>query len=160
MSTINKKNVRNIIGWVLVFELMGYFIGQITQKNIALWYPTLHKSILTPPSIVFPIVWSILYAMIALSGWSIWQHRHNPGAKTALTLYTIQVILNWSWSVLFFNFHQIGYSLYCIILITFDTLLLILLTRKYFKFSSMMLVPYFIWLVFASYLNGIIWLLN
>ena len=146
--------------WILVFQLIGYYIGSITQSNIDTWYLTLHKSSLTPQAIVFPIVWSILYAMIAISGWSLWQHRRKAGARTALKFYAAQMVLNWAWSPLFFNLHLISLSFYCIILITLLTLITILLTKKHFKLSSVLLIPYFIWLIFASYLNGAIWILN
>lgn len=84
-----------MVVWILVFQAIGYFLGTITQANIATWYPTLHKSSLTPPAIVFPIVWSILYTMIAISGWSLWQHRQQPQAKTALGFYCAQIVLDW-----------------------------------------------------------------
>ena len=149
-----------IIAWILVFQIIGYFLGAISQVNSATWYQTLHKSSLTPPAIVFPIVWSILYAMIAISGWYLWQHRQQPQAKAALGFYSAQMVLNWAWSPLFFNFHLIAVSFYCIILIAFLTLITILRTKNNFKFSSIMLIPYFIWLIFAGYLNGVLWMLN
>jgi len=154
------KKLMGIIVWILFFQIMGYCLGAISQVNSATWYQTLHKSSLTPPAIVFPIVWSILYAMIAISGWYLWQHRQQPQAKTALGFYSAQMVLNWAWSPLFFNFHLIAVSFYCIILITLLTLITILLTKNNFKFSSIMFIPYFIWLIFASYLNGVLWMLN
>jgi len=154
------KKLMGIIVWILVFQIIGYFLGAISQVNSATWYQTLNKSSLTPPAIVFPIVWSILYAMIAISGWYLWQHRQQPQAKTALGFYSAQMVLNWAWSPLFFNFHLIAVSFYCIILIAFLTLITILRTKNNFKFSSIMLIPYFIWLIFAGYLNGVLWMLN
>lgn len=154
------KKLMGIIAWILVFQIMGYFLGAISQVNSATWYQALHKSSLTPPAIVFPIVWSILYAMIAISGWYLWQHRQQPKAKTALGFYSAQMVLNWAWSPLFFNFHLIAMSFYCIILIALLTLITILLTKNNFKFSSIMLIPYFLWLLFAGYLNYVIWMLN
>ncbi len=154
------KKLMSMIVWILVFQIMGYFLGMISQVNSATWYQSLSKSSLTPPAFVFPIIWPILYAMIAMSGWYLWQHRHQPQAKTALGFYSAQMVLNWAWSPLFFNFHLIAVSFYCLILITLLTLITILLTKNKFKFSSMMLIPYFIWLIFASYLNGVLWLLN
>lgn len=154
------KKLMGLISWILVFQIIGYCLGAITQVHSATWYPALHKSSLTPPAIVFPIVWSILYTMIAISGWSLWQHRLQPQAKTALGFYSAQMILNWAWSPLFFIYHLIAVSFYCIILISILTLITILLTRNKFKLSSIMLIPYFIWLIFASYLNAVIWILN
>ena len=154
------KKVMGMIVWILFFQIVGYFIGTVSQDHIATWYQTLHKSSLTPPAIVFPIAWSILYAMIALSGWYLWQHRQQPRAKTALGFYSAQMVLNWAWSPLFFSFHLILLSFCCIILIGLLTLITILLTKNNFRFSSIMLGPYFIWLIFAGYLNGVILMLN
>jgi benzodiazapine receptor len=154
------KKAVGIIAWIFLFELIGYFFGTITQAGIADWYPALHKSSLTPPAIVFPIVWSILYVMIAMSGWSLWQHRHDSRARIAFVFYSAQMLLNWAWSPLFFNYHLIALSFYCIVAMAILTLVTIVLTKNTFKFSSVMLIPYFIWLIFAGYLNGIIWMLN
>jgi len=158
--TLMLKKSISIIGWIVVFQLVGYYLGHTTQTSIVTWYQGLHKSSLTPPSMVFPIVWSILYTMIALSGWYLWEHRKHPDAKFALIFYFTQLALNWAWSPLFFSFRLIGLSFICIISITLLTLITILLTKNNFKFSSFMLIPYFIWLLFASYLNGVLWVLN
>lgn len=152
--------VRGALLWVVFFQLMGYCLGKITQQDILSWYPTLHKSILTPPDIVFPIVWFILYCMIAVSGYSLWQYRHQQKAQIALVFYGLQVLLNWSWTPLFFYFHWIGASLFCITMIIIFTLITIIITRNTYKLSCIMLIPYFIWLIFAGYLNAIIWILN
>ena len=149
-----------ITAWILAFEIIGYFLGTLSQVNSTIWYHALHKSSLTPPAIVFPIVWSILYVMIALAGWHLWQHRDQPQAKKALGFYSAQMLLNWAWSPLFFNAHLIAVSFYCIFLIAALTLITILLTKNNFKFSSLMLMPYFIWLLFAGYLNGVLLMLN
>lgn len=146
--------------WIIVFQIIGYCLGMITQHDIVSWYPTLHKSTLTPPGIVFPIVWFILYCMLALSGYELWQYRHESKAKPALVFYVLQIILNWAWTPFFFYFHWIGVSLFCITAIILLTLITILLTRKTYKLSCILLIPYFIWLLFAGYLNAVIWMLN
>lgn len=154
------KKIITILGWVIIFQLIGYGLGQITDVNMTTWYATLHKSSLTPQGIVFAIVWPILYIMIAISGYSLWENRAHPIAKLALGFYSAQMILNWAWSLLFFKFHLITVSFYCVIFIAILTLITIVLTKKRFKLSSIMLIPYFIWLLFASYLNGVIWMFN
>lgn len=152
--------LKGALSWIVVFQIIGYLLGRVTQHDISSWYPTIHKSALTPPGIVFPIVWSVLYCMIAISGYVLWQHRHEPKAKLALVFYTIQMILNWSWSPLFFYFHWIGLSFLCIVAIIISTFITIILTQSRYKLSSALLIPYFIWLLFAGYLNATIWGLN
>ena len=152
--------VKGALLWIVVFQIIGYFLGMITQHNIVSWYPTLHKSSLTPPDIFFPIVWFILYCMLAVSGYVLWHYRHQPKAKLALVFYTLQILLNWAWMPLFFYFHWIGVSLFCIAAIIILTLITILFTHKTYKLSCVLLIPYFIWLLFAGYLNAVIWVLN
>lgn len=152
--------MRGALVWVLVFQFVGFILGRITQHDIASWYSTLQKSILTPPSIVFPIVWFFLYCMLAISGYSLWRVRHQPQAKLALAFYMPQVLLNWAWTPLFFHFHWVGFSFLCIATMAVLTLITILITRNQYKLSCVLLIPYFIWLIFAGYLNAIIWTLN
>jgi translocator protein len=146
--------------WILVFQFVGYLLGRMTRFNIETWYQTLHKSSLNPPEIVFPIVWGVLYVMIALAGWWLWQHRDQTRAKVALVFYGIQVLMNWAWTPIFFQFHQIQLSFYWIVGLLLVTLATIIITWNKFKFATIMLIPYWLWLVFACYLNGVIWLRN
>jgi benzodiazapine receptor len=152
--------IKEALLWIIVFQIMGYCLGMITQHDLVSWYPTLHKSTLTPPAIVFPIVWFVLYCMLAVSGYALWQSRHQPKAKLAFVFYVLQLLLNWAWTPLFFYFHWIGVSLFCIAAMIIFTLITILITRKTYKLSCILLMPYFIWLLFAGYLNAVIWTLN
>ena len=102
----------------------------------------------------------MLYIMLALSGWFLWQRRKEPLAQKAFVIYVAQVAMNWAWTPLFFYFHLIGLSFFWIVVMLILTLILIYLTKKNFKCSSIMLLPYVVWLVFAAYLNGAIWILN
>lgn len=156
------KKSTSIISCIFIFQFIGYFLGQITQINISTWYQTLHKSSLTPPAIIFPIAWSILYTMIAVSGWLLWQHRRDKDLKTQLAIifFSIQMMLNWAWPLLFFNFHLISVSFICLLLMMLLTLTTIFLTKDTLKLSSMLLIPYFLWLSLAAYLNGVIWMLD
>jgi benzodiazapine receptor len=152
--------IKGALIWVMVFQIMGYCLGKITQHDVLSWYPTLNKSTLTPPDIVFPIVWIVLYCMLAVSGYLLWHYRHQPRAKLAFKFYALQVLLNWAWTPLFFYFHWIGVSLACITAIGVFTLVTIILTRNQYKLSCVLLIPYFVWLLFAAYLNAVIWMLN
>lgn len=151
---------KSAIVWIVVFELIGFLLGRLTQEGMVTWYQTLYKSCLTPPAIVFPIVWTILYSMIALAGWSLWQSRQQPRAKLALLIYGAQLLMNWAWTPIFFYFHWISLSFYWIVGIATLTLLIIIITKDRFKFCCIMLLPYLYWVIFASYLNGVIWALN
>lgn len=155
-----KKTWLEAIVWILILQVIGLALGLMTKDNIVSWYQLLHKSSLTPPSLTFSIVWPILYVMIALAGYSLWRQRKYHDAKIAFYFYSVQLIMNWAWTSLFFQLHYIGFSFVWILILTLLTLITICLTRKKFKFACFMLVPYFLWLMFASYLNGTIWMMN
>lgn len=137
--------------------LIGSSIGFSNKHGIDTWYLTLNRSTLTPPNYVFSIVWSILYAMIGISGWIIWQSRNLKGLRTLKTLYFFQIILNWSWTPLFFSYHLTGFSLICLAMIVISVTILISRLYKNLIAVSLLLTPYLLWLLFASYLNFYIW---
>ena len=149
-----------VVLWILSFELIGLLLGFITSANIETWYAFLKKPALTPPAIVFSTVWPILYAMLALVGYSLCQRPRTSKTNTAITLYSLQMLMNWLWTILFFYFHLIGFSLLWIIVMALLTLVTIVLTKSQFKLTTLMILPYFIWLLFAVYLNAAIWIMN
>ena len=154
------KKISGVFFWILAFQLIGYYIGKITQQNIPTWYQTLNKSILNPPEFMFPIVWGILYLILAFIGWSLWLKRNETRGKLSLITYGIQMLMNWAWTPIFFSFHLVAVGFYWIIAMAILTLILIFINWKYNKFISTLLIPYCLWLLFAGYLNWAIWLKN
>lgn len=157
---LTKTNGIKLIIWILSFELIGFFLGLLTQANIYSWYEGLHKSTLTPPGWVFSVVWSILYAFLAIVGFTLWQNRSRPQIKIILYLYLVQLIMNWVWTPLFFQLHWIGFSFLWIVVMISLNALIILKIKNMEKGIALLLTPYLLWLIFASYLNGMIWILN
>lgn len=157
---LNKITGIKLISWILSFELIGFFLGLLTQANIYSWYEGLHKSTLTPPGWVFSVVWSILYAFLAIIGFRLWQNRSRPQIKMVLNLYLVQLIMNWVWTPLFFQLHWIRFSFLWIVVMICLNALIILKIKNIEKGIALLLTPYFLWLIFASYLNGMIWILN
>lgn len=151
------KKTISLLLWIITFQIIGFFIGYFSQTDITTWYPTLHKSTLTPPNITFPIVWTILYIMLAIAGWSLWYHRNNKTAQYAFIFFSIQMIMNWLWTPLFFNLHWLRFAFFWLIGIIIFTALTLSFTRQKFKLATAMLIPYFCWLLFAAYLNGVIY---
>lgn len=149
-----------LISWIIFFEVIGFLLGMLTQANLHPWYEGLNKSGLTPPGPVFSIVWSILYALMAIIGWVLWQNRDNIKIKPLIYLYFIQLLMNWAWTSLFFQLHWLSFSFIWIIVMVCLTGVIIVRLRKEKKLIALALIPYFFWLIFAAYLNGVIWLLN
>lgn len=146
--------------WIIAFQTIGATLGVLTQSNIHYWYDSLAKSNLTPPAILFSIVWPILYVLLAIAGYLLWQNQQNPKVKLALYCFIIQVIMNWSWSLIFFQFHWVAFSLVLIVMMTFLTVSTIFFAKNTIRIISLLLIPYFLWLIFASYLNAYILLWN
>ncbi|HHL0300589.1 TPA: TspO/MBR family protein [Legionella pneumophila] len=132
----------------------------LTQANIPSWYEELNKSGLTPPGPVFSIVWSILYALLAIVAWVLWCSRNESEMRSVFYLYSVQMLMNWAWTPLFFVLHWTGLGFLWILVMAGLTGLLILSLKNKKESIAILLLPYLVWLLFAAYLNGMIWLLN
>lgn len=157
---MKSKKYFYLLLWIALLLLVGSFLGMLTKTNIDSWYLTLNRSPLSPPNYLFSIVWSILYIAIATSGWIIWNSGSFTGLRLIKTLYIIQLALNWAWTPLFFNFHQIGAALVCLLLIIITVIGLIIYSYKKINVAALLLLPYLLWLLFAAYLNFYIWQFN
>ncbi|MBW8309921.1 MAG: tryptophan-rich sensory protein [Candidatus Paracaedibacteraceae bacterium] len=146
--------------WILVFLAISYFIGKITLQNME-WYQTLTKSPLTPPRIVFPIVWNLLYIMLASAGSLLWARNDQKSGKKHLIFFAAYMFMNWSWSLVFFAKHMVTIGFIWIIISNFLLLFIIIsLWLKKQKIEFMLLTPTLLWGIFAAYLNGYIFLAN
>jgi len=157
---MQNKNHLSLIIWIGLLIAIGGFIGSLTKPEISTWYSTLHRSTLTPPNYVFPIAWTILYGIIGACGWLIWREPSFRKLSGIKTLYLTQLILNWSWTPLFFGFHLTGLSL--VVLVAMDILVCALVCLAYQKMraASLLMSAYLLWILFASYLNFYIWWYN
>ena len=159
MNAENKTRLSLII-WIALLIAIGAVIGSLTKPEISTWYSTLNRSTLTPPNYVFPIAWTILYGIIGTCGWLIWRESSFPKVSVIKTLYVTQLILNWSWTPLFFHYHLTALSL--IVLVAMDILVGALICLAYPKGRavSLLMIPYLSWILFASYLNFYMWWYN
>lgn len=149
-----------LIAWITVLLSIGSAIGFLTKENIDPWYMSLNRSSLSPPNHLFGIAWSILYAMIAISGWLIWQAQDFSRLVSIKKIYIVQLLLNWSWTPLFFYYHQTGLALAVILMIIVLVASLIMLSLSKLRATAWLMTPYLIWSAFACYLNFYIWLYN
>lgn len=159
MNLENKKYLYPIL-WIISFILGGFIIGFLTKSDVNIWYADLNRSSLTPPNYIFPIAWTILYGILGFCGWIIWNENSFSQIRTIKIIFIIQMILNLSWTPLFFTLHLSGISL--IILFFMDILVtgLIFLTYKNIRLLSLLMTPYLLWILFATYLNFYIFLNN
>ena len=154
------KNYLSLIIWIVALIAIGGVIGSLTKSEISSWYSTLNRSTLTPPNYVFPVAWTILYGIIGSCGWLIWLPQAFPKLSVIKTLYVTQLILNWSWTPLFFHYHLTGLSLVVLGLMDILVCALIFLAYRRMRAVSLLMIPYLSWILFATYLNFYIWHYN
>lgn len=134
--------------------------GAITSDSVATWYPTLAKPAITPPAIAFPIVWTTLFALMAIAAWLVWRANGLQGARGALLLFALQLMLNLGWSALFFGARQIGWALAELVLLWLAIAATALAFRRHDRRAAWLLLPYLAWVSYAGLLNALIWQAN
>ncbi len=134
--------------------------GIVTATTVGDWYPTLNRPSFNPPDWVFSPVWTVLYVMIAASGWIAWRNASQERRRPVLLAFGLQLFLNFLWSILFFGLKQIGAAMVEILLLLGSILWAIHVFRADSGAAAWLLVPYAAWVGFAAILNGAIWYLN
>ena len=146
---------------ILIPLAVGGISGFFTTKAIPGWYAQLNKPWFNPPNWLFSPVWTSLYIMMGIALWLVWKSDAPQILKRrAIYLFAAQLVLNFFWSLIFFNLHQIGLALVEIIAMWGMILLSIVAFAKINKAAAWLLVPYISWVSFATILNYSIWQLN
>lgn len=150
----------------LVIALVGPLaiggLGSLaTASSIPTWYRELNKPSWNPPDWVFGPAWTLLYILMGIAAWLVWRRGWEiQSVRVALVLFAVQLVFNLLWSVIFFGLRSPGLALAEIIILW----ALILATAiQFFRLdvvSGVLLLPYLLWVTFASVLNGAVWFLN
>jgi translocator protein len=119
-----------------------------------LWYQRLDQPPFNPPDAVFPVVWSILYALIAVSGWRVWQQPDSPSRRRALALWATQLGLNTAWTRLFFGAHRPALALADVLAMEAAILAYVRETTTMDAIAAACFLPYAGWVAFAALLNA------
>ena len=140
---------------------VGIASAALTKDSMEV-YSRLNSPPLSPPSWLFPIVWTILFLLMGISSAMIFTKRDkNPEkAKKGLTYYAVSLVLNFSWSIIFFNLQAAFFALIILIALLYCIIKTILEYRKIWNIPAYLQIPYALWVLFAGYLNAGIWLLN
>ena len=156
------KPVRQSIPSLIVFTLLvavAAYIG--STSNTDLWYRNLEKPPLNPPDWIFGVVWPILYILIIIAAWLVWRtETYEKTKRLALGFFGAQLVLNALWSWLFFTLHEPGVALIDIILLNIAIMGMIGWYGRINRTAAWMMVPYILWVGFATYLNWGIWAMN
>ncbi|MDN5749388.1 MAG: tryptophan-rich sensory protein [Pseudonocardia sp.] len=135
-------------------------VGSLAAVSAASRYEALQQPTWAPPAWLFGPVWTLLYATIAVAGWLVWRRAGWSGARTALTVFAAQLVLNALWTPLFFGAGLLGVAFVEIVVLWLVIAATIVLFARHSRAAAALLVPYLAWVTFASALNLAIWILN
>jgi translocator protein len=124
------------------------------------WYESLNKPTWQPPNWLFGPVWTVLYLMIATSGWLIWKKVGFEAAILPFAVFALQLCLNAAWTPIFFGMQRLGFALVVIGLLWVAIVWMIALFRPISSQAALLLLPYLAWVSFATFLNFTLWRLN
>lgn len=145
--------------FVLITEAIGAVAGLLTSLGMSA-YEAVDKPSLTPPPIVFPIVWTILYALMGIGAARIWLSDESGERARGLRLYGVQLFMNFLWSIFFFNFQAYGFSFLWLLLLLAAIVFMTYSFYRTDKTAAYLQIPYILWVSFAAYLNYMVWTLN
>lgn len=151
------RSVLGLVGWLALSFAAGW-IGSRYMPGA--WYASLAKPAWNPPDAIFAPMWTALYVLMAVAAWLVWRRAGFAGAGTALALFVIQLVLNALWSYLFFGLNRLDIAFLEIVILWLAILLvLVLFWREDWRAGALM-IPYLVWVGFASCLNFALWRLN
>ena len=155
-----KFNLGSLIISILIAEAVCIIAAFFTRTMIPK-YMELSKPWFSPPPYVFTIVWPILYLLMGIAAYRIYlKYKEGEGDRRALTFYGVQLLLNLLWPFLFFTFRLYGLSFIEIIVLLIFIILTTIAFFKKDKIAGFLMIPYILWVSFASVINFFIWMLN
>ncbi|MFH1313504.1 MAG: TspO/MBR family protein [Candidatus Eisenbacteria bacterium] len=158
---MNRTHIVKLIVSIVVCQLAGVVGSVFTAKSVSTWYVTLRKPAFTPPGWLFAPVWISLYALMGIALFLVWRKGlESAGAKAAITIFAVQLVLNAAWSVAFFGTRSPLAGLVVIVLLLGAILVTI---ARFYSISipaGILLLPYVVWVAFATLLNGWLYVLN
>lgn len=146
--------------WIAICEAVGFISGWLSREGMAIYDATAVKPSFSPPDWVFPVVWGILFALMVISAAKISLKPPSQARSRGLNLFATQLIVNFFWSLFFFNLQAFEFALIWLILLLVLVVLTFLQFRKIDKVAGWLLIPYIIWLAFAAVLNWRVCVLN
>lgn len=139
---------------------VGGLSGLLSMGGMEAYATSVLKPNLTPPGWLFPVVWSVLYVLMGISAAIVWLSDESTARSRGLNLYVAQLIVNFFWSLIFFNAQAFGFAVIWLLLLWVLVLLMILQFYKVNRLAALLQIPYLVWLTFAAYLNIGVWVLN
>ena len=157
---MEKRNWKPYAFWIIFTETVGGLSGWLTREGTKLYRTTIIKPPLSPPGIVFPIVWSILFALMGVGAAQIYLSPASNARSRALGIFLLQLAFNFFWSIIFFNLQSFGLALLWLVALWTLILWMIKNFHTIDPLSAWLQIPYLLWVTFAAYLNFGVWRLN
>jgi len=140
--------------------LAGALGAWATASSVTTWYPGIAKPAWTPPDAAFGPVWTALYIMMGISAWLVWRRAGWNGGRGPLMLFALQLVLNTTWSFLFFGLQRPGLAALEIVVLWLAIIATLIAFARIDRLAGALLVPYLAWASFACALNFTIWRMN
>ena len=157
---MGKSTWKGYAFWIILTEAVGALAGLLTREGTRLYGASIIKPPLSPPAIVFPIVWVILYALMGIGAARISAQKASTGRSRSLLLYLTQLAFNFFWSIIFFNLQAFGFAFLWLVVLWALILMMAFTFRRVDRPAALLQIPYLAWVLFAGYLNFGVWLLN
>ena len=155
-----KQNWKPYLFWILLAEAVGGLSGWLTREGTKIYQQTISQPPLSPPGWVFPVVWTILYALMGISAARIYLAPPSKERSSGLNLFITQLVVNFFWSPIFFNLQAFAFAFFWLLILWGLVLWMIFTFRKVDPPAAKLQIPYILWLTFAAYLNLGVWYLN
>lgn len=146
--------------WILLAEAVGGLSGWLTRDGAKAYSQSIIQPPLSPPAMVFPIVWGILFALMGIGAARIYLAPPSRERTNSLRIFLLQLAFNFFWSILFFNLQAFGAALVWLLILWGLIVWMIVAFRKVDPLAAWMQIPYLLWVTFAAYLNYGVWMLN
>ena len=157
---MKKQNWKSYVFWIVVSEAVGVLSALLTRRGILSYGENVVKSPLTPPAIVFPIVWTILFALMGIGAARVYLAPPSEDRTVGLWVFCLQLVFNFFWSLIFFNTQNYALAFFWILALWLLILWMILTFRKVDPMAAKLQIPYLLWVTFAAYLTWSVWQLN
>ena len=146
--------------WIAAVEITGFLSGFFSREGTAFYEANVRKPPLTPPGILFPVVWAILYALMGIGAARVAASDRGVSRSRGLNLFVIQLLFNFFWSLIFFNVRNYGFALLWLLAMWALIIAMTLQFRKVDRAAALLQIPYLLWVTYAAYLNFGVWQLN
>ncbi len=157
---MNKSKIKVLAVCIAIPLIAGAVSALLTMGGVKVYNDSAIKPFLSPPPIVFPIVWTVLYVVMGISLSRVYMSPMSEERSKGILLFGLQLFFNFFWSIIFFNIRNYAFAFVWLAVLWVLIALMIRSFYKVDKTSALLQIPYLVWVTFAGYLNFGVWLLN